>query len=69
MKTSGAAVSAGAEMALASRDAAFDYGARDAGELAVLYREHVRYDAVALLRESITVLQWNGFYTAWVGGV
>lgn len=46
MKTSGAAVSAGAEMALASRDAAFDYGARDAGELAVLYREHVRYDNV-----------------------
>lgn len=31
------------ELVLGSRDEAFDFGVRDGGKLASLYREHVRY--------------------------
>lgn len=31
------------ELVLGSRDEAFDFGVRDTGKLALLYREHVRY--------------------------
>ena len=37
-----AEVELGAELVLGSRDAAFEYGTRDAGALAELYRAHVR---------------------------
>lgn len=38
-----AEVELGAELMLESRDAAFEFGTRDAGALAGLYRTHVRY--------------------------